>query len=320
MASIGQERGFPAPQGGAGELVAALVRRLSSRGARISCDTPVEGIEIRNGRAVAVRTSGGDVVTVRRAVIGAVDALTLFRRLIGEQHLPSSVVSDLEHFQLDNATVKVDWALDRPVPWTADGARRAGTIHLADSMDELTLSSAQLACSLIPARPLIVAGQMTTTDPTRSPPGTETLWAYAHVPQEPKGDAGGNLTGAWTAAEVAEFADRMEARIEEHAPGFRATIKARHVMAPADMQARNPSLINGALNAGTAQIYQQLVFRPTPGFGRPTTPVPNVYLASGSAHPGGGVHGAPGANAAAVALRRARVRQLTHLGGAADRR
>lgn len=76
------------------------------------------------------------------------------------------------------------------------------------------------------------------------------------------------------------------------------------------MQQLNPSLVHGALNVGTAQLYQQLVFRPTPGLGRPTTPVRNVYLASGSAHPGGGVHGAPGANAAALALRRDLPRRL----------
>jgi phytoene dehydrogenase-like protein len=76
------------------------------------------------------------------------------------------------------------------------------------------------------------------------------------------------------------------------------------------MQALNPSLVHGALNVGTAQLYQQLIFRPTPGLGRPTTPIGNVYLASGSAHPGGGVHGAPGANAATLAIRHDRRRRL----------
>jgi phytoene dehydrogenase-like protein len=75
------------------------------------------------------------------------------------------------------------------------------------------------------------------------------------------------------------------------------------------MQELNPSLVHGALNVGTAQLHQQLIFRPTPGLGRPTTPIRNVYLASGSAHPGGGVHGAPGANAATLAIRRARRRR-----------
>jgi phytoene dehydrogenase-like protein len=154
-------------------------------------------------------------------------------------------------------------------------------------------------------------GQMTTTDPTRSPRGTETLWAYTHVPQAVRGDAGGAITGAWTASEVEEFADRIEARIEAKAPGFRDRILARHVLGPPAMQRLNPSLVNGALNLGTAQIHQQLIFRPTPAMGRPSTPVRNVYLASASAHPGGGVHGAPGANAATLAIRREALRRWT---------
>jgi phytoene dehydrogenase-like protein len=244
-------------------------------------------------------------------VVGAVDAITLYRDLIGEDHLPPAVVDDLARFQFDNATVKVDWALDGPVPWEAEPARRAGTVHLTDSLDDLTMYNAQLACGVIPAKPLVVVGQMTTTDLTRSPAGTEVLWAYAHVPQNVRGDAGGDLTGAWTSSEVEEFADRIETRIESKAPGFRDRIRARHVMGPPRMQELNPSLVHGALNVGTAQLYQQLVFRPTPGLGRPTTPVRNVYLASGSAHPGGGVHGAPGANAATLAIRHDRRRRWT---------
>ena len=315
LCSLGQELGYPAVRGGAGELTAALVRRLESRGGRVVYDAPVESLEIRDRRAVAVRTTHGQVVPVKRAVIGAVDAITLYRQLIGEDHLPPGVVADLGHFQFDNATVKVDWALDGGVPWTAEAARRAGTVHLADSMDDLTMYNAQLACGVIPAKPLIVVGQMTTTDPSRSPPGTEALWAYAHVPQRVRGDAGGSLTGAWTASEVQTFADRIEARIEAKAPGFRDRILARHVLGPPAMQQRNPSLVGGAVNAGTTQLYQQLIFRPTPGLGRPTTPVRNVYLASGSAHPGGGVHGAPGANAATLAIRRDARRRLSSPAG-----
>jgi phytoene dehydrogenase-like protein len=306
LCSLGQELGYPAVKGGAGELTAALVRRLEARGGQLICDAPVQALEVRGGRAVAVRTVEGQVVPVGRAVIGAVDAITLYRHLIGEDHLPPGVVADLGRFQFDNATIKVDWALNGPVPWEVEPARRAGTVHLADSLDELTMYSAQLACGVIPAKPLIVVGQMTTTDPTRSPAGTEALWAYAHVPQTVRGDAGGSITGAWTPSEVEAFADRIEARIEAKAPGFRDRILARHVLGPPAMQELNPSLVHGALNVGTAQLYQQLIFRPTPGLGRPTTPVRNVYLASGSAHPGGGVHGAPGANAATLAIRRAR--------------
>lgn len=96
--------------------------------------------------------------------------------------------------------------------------------------------------------------------------------------------------------------ERIEERVERLAPGFRSSIVGRHVFAPSAMQAENPNLDLGAIGGGTAQLHQQLVFRPVPGFGRPETPVAGLYLASSSAHPGGGVHGAAGANAARAAL------------------
>lgn len=101
---------------------------------------------------------------------------------------------------------------------------------------------------------------------------------------------------------VAGFVERIEERVERLAPGFRSSIVGRHVFAPSAMQAENPNLDLGAIGGGTAQLHQQLVFRPVPGFGRPETPVAGLYLASSSAHPGGGVHGAAGANAARAAL------------------
>src|SRR5688500_13716251 len=94
----------------------------------------------------------------------------------------------------------------------------------------------------------------------------------------------------------------MEEQIEALAPGFRALIRGRHVLSPAGLQARNRSLVGGATNGGTAQLHQQLVFRPVPGLARAETPVAGLYLGSSSAHPGGGVHGACGANAARAAL------------------
>jgi len=148
-----------------------------------------------------------------------------------------------------------------------------------------------------------VLGQMTTADPTRSPAGTESAWAYTHLPHV-----------QFTADRLAEHAGRLEAVIEARAPGFGSRILARRVQTPADLQAAEANLVGGALNGGTAAIHQQLVFRPVPGLGGAETPVDGVYLASASAHPGGGVHGGPGANAARAALRR------TGLGGTVRRR
>jgi len=98
--------------------------------------------------------------------------------------------------------------------------------------------------------------------------------------------------------------------VEELAPGFRGLMRARHVFSPAGLERANRNLVGGALNGGTAQLHQQFVFRPTSGLGRPETPVRGLYLASSSAYPGGGVHGAPGANAARAALTAARLRRI----------
>ena len=302
LMSLGQEHGFPVPVGGAGQLTAALVRRLERVGGRLECGQRVDRVLVSGERAVGVRTADGQQVGVRRAVLADVGAPALYRRLLAEVALPDYVHKALERFQYDHGTVKVDWALSGPVPWIAEGARGAGTVHVADGIDELTRTSAQLATGRVPDAPYLIVGQMTTADPTRSPAGTESMWCYAHVPHRVRGDAGGEITGRWDAAEGERFADRMQARIERLAPGFGERVIGRHVFTPPMLEAANENLVGGAVNGGTAQLHQQLVFRPVPGLGRPETPVRGLYLASASAHPGGGVHGAPGANAAHAAL------------------
>lgn len=305
LACLGQEVGFPVPEGGAGSLTGALVDRLRSRGGEVVCSSPVTEVVIRRGRAVAVRTSGGETVDARRAVLADVSATALYLRLVGEDHLPPGVLDDLRRFQWDTSTVKVDWALSRPVPWSSPEAADAGTVHVADDFNNLTEFAAHLAMGLLPARPFLLFGQQSRADPSRSPTGTETAWAYTHVPRRLLGDAAGRIdiggdrdAAGW----LGPFLERVEDRIEALAPGFRSTILGRHCFAPAQMEAENPNLDLGAINGGTSQLHQQLVFRPLPGVGRPETPVCGLYLASSSAHPGGGVHGAAGANAARAAM------------------
>src|SRR4029453_6696653 len=139
----------------------------------------------------------------------------------------------------------------------------------------------------------------TTADPAHSPPGTESVWAYTHLPHRK----------SWSDDEIAGHVERMEAVLEAYAPGFSRLVVGRNVFSPADLERENPSLVGGALGGGTAAAFQQLFLRPVPGLGRADTPVDRLFLASASAHPGGGVHGAPGANAARAAL--ARDRALT---------
>jgi phytoene dehydrogenase-like protein len=311
LCGIGQRHGFPVPEGGAGRLTDALVARLEAAGGEVRCGERVERVSVEHGRAVGVRLAGGDTIPARRAVLADVGAPQLYDELLaGCPEVPARTRRQLARFQYDNSTIKLDWALDGPVPWSSPEARRAGTVHVAESLDLLSESTGLLERQIIPARPFLIFGQYGMTDPTRSPPGTETAWAYSHVPQHARGDAGGELTGRWDRDELERFAQRMEAEVERLAPGFAKRITARSVLGPRELEAHDRNLVGGALNGGTSKLHQQLVFRPFPGAGRPETPIGALLLASASAHPGGGVHGAPGAIAAAALLHRLRPRLL----------
>ena len=219
LTGLGSEFGFPVPEGGAGQLTAALVRRLTERGGVVRCNAPVVRIVVRDRRAVAVVLADGEEIAAPRGVLADVGAPALYRDMVGEDHLPARVVADLDRFQYDPATFKVDWALSGPIPWRTEAATHAGTVHLCEGMDGFTQVAADLAQDRIPAHPFVLVGQMNKADPTRSPEGTETVWAYTHVPLRVRGDAGGDLTGKWDASEVEAFADRVEDEVEALRPG-----------------------------------------------------------------------------------------------------
>jgi len=303
---LGQTVGFPVPEGGAGKLSEAMRDRFVAKGGAAVCNAEVTKITVAHGRAVGVRVHD-QLVTARRAVLADVAAEHLYGRLVGFDELPQRVRDKMTAFRRDPGTVKVDYALSAPVPWRTPPPYPAGTVHISDSYQELVTSFAQLSSGSIPDRPFLLMGQMTTADPSRSPAGTESLWAYTHVPQRVRGDAGGNLTGTWDADEAEQFADRMQDRIEQHAPGFSQRIIARRILTPSELERRDANLIGGSINGGTAALDQQLIFRPIPGLGRASTPIRGLYLASASAHPGGSVHGACGMNAARAALAAARL-------------
>ena len=295
LAMLGQHHGFPVPVGGADQLVEALVRRLAARGGELRLASPVTAVEVRGRRATGVRLASGERIVARRAVLADVPAPILYSDLLGEDRLPAKFSEDLQRFQWDAPTLKVDWALKGRVPWIAEGARGAGTVHLGVDLDGLTRYAADLATRRMPEAPFLLFGQMTTADPSRSPAGTESAWAYTHLPHGIEFDE----------AVVAEQVQRIEAILERHAPGFGELVVGRYVQSPARLQQENPALVHGAVNGGTAQLHQQLVFRPVPGLGGASTPIDRLFLAGSSAHPGGGVHGAPGSNAARTALARA---------------
>jgi len=296
LAMLAQQHGFPVPEGGAQRLTDAMVARLAARGGTVACAAPVTRVVVGHGRALGVGTADGRWYRARRAVLADVAAPALYLDLVGAGHLPSGLVADLGRMRYDHATVKVDWALSGPVPWRDPAAAGAGTLHVGVDLAGMSRFASTVSVGEVPDELLLICGQMSTCDPTRSPAGTETLWAYTHVPLRP----------AWPADAVAEVAARMEAVLERHAPGFGARVLARHVAGPEELERENPNLVGGSLGGGTSAVYQQAFLRPVPGLGRADTPIDRLYLASAAAHPGGGVHGGPGANAARAALARDR--------------
>jgi phytoene dehydrogenase-like protein len=302
LSMLGQTVGYPAPSGGAGRLAEALAARFEARGGDLRCNSEVVAIEVDRGHVSAVETRE-ERFEGNGAVLADVAASHLYGRIIAHESLPGRIRRGMQNFSLDPGTVKVDWALDGTVPWATTPPYAAGTVHVADSVEQLSSAMAQVTANSIPATPFLLTGQMTTTDPTRSPEGTESLWAYTHVPHDAAYDAGdGGIRGVWDRDDCERMADRMQKRLVEQAPDFESRILARRVLGPREMEARDANLIGGALNGGTANLQQQLIFRPVAGLGRAETGIAGLFLASASAHPGGGVHGAPGMNAAKAAL------------------
>jgi phytoene dehydrogenase-like protein len=294
LALLAMGGGFRVPIGGARAITHALLRRINEAGGIVQLGTHVDTLVVRRRKVVAVRTGKNEEIAVRRAVLADVGAPALFLRLLPSSAVPWWLGAAMRRFRYGWGTFKMDWALASAVPWTAAEAREAAVVHTGDSIFDLDHFTQQVRGGKLPDNPYLVIGQQSLLDPSRAPPGCQTLWAYSHVPSQ--------MAGGWTAHREA-FADRIEQRIEGLAPGFRALIRARHIAGPDDLEAMDENLVGGDLGGGSARFSQQLFFRPAFPYFRHRTPVRGVYLASASAHPGAGVHGACGWNAARMALR-----------------
>jgi phytoene dehydrogenase-like protein len=293
LAFLAAGTGFPVPAGGARSLAEALLRRLTEAGGQLRLGTRAEQVVVRQGRAVAVRTAAGEEIAVRKAVLADVGAPALFLKMLAERAATWWLRRCMRHFRYAWGTFKMDWALSAPVPWLSAEARESAVVHAGDSLDDLRIFTRQVRAGELPSNPYLVVGQQSLADPSRAPPGGQTLWAYSHAPSA--------VSGGWGAHREA-FADRIERRIERLAPGFGQLIRGRHIASPADLEAMDENLVGGDLGGGSSGLDQQLIFRPAFPYFRYRTPVRGLYLASASAHPGGGVHGACGYNAALAAL------------------
>ena len=284
---MGHAVGWPSPAGGAQRLTDALVGYLRELGGEVRTGALVESIETACGGVSAVRIAGGERLEARLVIA---DVMPHALAALAGEALSSRYRSLLRRYRYGPATVKVDWALDGEIPWEAPDVRGAGTVHVGGNEDELvrTIADSQ---DRLPGRPFLLLGQQSLGDPSRAPAGRHTAWAYTRGPQ----------VGIDWRAEVAAHVDRIEAQVERFAPGFRDVILARHVMGPADLQARDQNLVGGDVGGGSYRL-RQVVFRPVPRLSPYRTPVRGLYLGSAAAFPGGAVHGVPGDAAARAAL------------------
>jgi phytoene dehydrogenase-like protein len=179
---------------------------------------------------------------------------------------------------------KMDFALDRPIPWRDPACAEAGTVHVGGTFAEMARSEHDAWHGRAADRPFVLVTQPSRFDPSRAPAGRHTAWAYCHVPH----------------ASTVDMSSRIESQIERFAPGFRDTILARSVMGPADLERRNANYVGGDIGAGVTD-FVQLFARPT--WRMYATPARGLYLCSASTPPGVGVHGMCGYHAATLALR-----------------
>ncbi len=269
LGAAGHAVGWPLPRGGSQKISDALAGVLRELGGEIETGRRVQSLhELPPSRAVLL-----DLSVWRAAEVAG-------------SRLPSAYQRKLARFPHGPGIFKVDYALDGPIPWRAESCRRAGTVHLGSSLEEIAAGERDVANGRLPARPFVLLAQQSLFDPTRAPAGKHTVWAYCHVPLGCPKDR--------TAA--------IEAQIERFAPGFGALVLARRSSGPSQMEASNASLEGGDISGGSNSLWR-LLARPVFSANPYRMPARGLYLCSSSTPPGGGVHGMCGYHAARAALR-----------------
>ncbi|HEX2191264.1 MAG TPA: NAD(P)/FAD-dependent oxidoreductase [Longimicrobiaceae bacterium] len=270
LAAAGHAVGWPIARGGSRSIAEALASLLRSLGGEIVTGAPVESVdELRGVRTVLLDLTPRQVLRVAG------------HRLHGRYRRA------LERFRYGAGSFKMDWALSGPIPWRNPECRRAATVHLGGTLDEVAASEHAPLAGEVAEKPFVLLVQPTLFDPSRAPEGKHVAWAYCHVP---------------FGCDV-DMTEAMEDQIERFAPGFRDVVIARSTMDPSGLERHNPNLVGGDISAG-AMTLRQVFFRPAFRVNPYSTPLPGVYLCSASTPPGGAVHGMCGYYAAQAALRR----------------
>ncbi len=269
-ALLAHSAGWPMVRGGSQNLSFALAAIFTSLGG-----------EIRTGHWV----HGLDDIPPAKAVLFDLTP----RQILGIAglELPWSYRAQLARYRYGVGVFKVDYALESPAPWLAEAARRAGTLHLGGTLEEISDSERKVWRGEHPDHPFVIFVQQSQFDATRAPMGKHTAWAYCHVPSGSRRD----------------MTVQIESQIERFAPGFRDRILARHTMNSQKIEAYNPNYVGGDINGGVQDI-RQLFTRPVPRLNPYVIPGTSCFLCSSSTPPGGGVHGMCGFHAARTALKR----------------
>jgi phytoene dehydrogenase-like protein len=261
--------GWPVVVGGSARITDALAAALTDAGGSIETGRWVRSLaELPSATAVLLDVSP-------RALA-----------LLAGDRLPAGYRAALRRFRYGPGACKVDFALSGPVPWTNQACRRAGTLHLGGSFEQVAAAEAEVAAGKHPQDPYVLVVQPGVADSSRAPVGQQTLWTYCHVP------SGSDV----------DMTDRIEAQIERFAPGFRDLILARAVRTAAGEEAYNPNYVGGDIGVGL-QSLRQTVLRPVARWNPYRTPIRGVYLCSSATPPVPGVHGRCGEFAALTALR-----------------
>ncbi len=294
---LGHAVGWPSPEGGAGAITGALARLLHELGGETRTSAPAARVLARGGRVIGVELADGEKLAARTVIATTPPhgLVALAGDALGDAYTRRAL-----RFRYGPQTMKFDWALDAPIPWENEDARRAGTVHVGGTVPELRSALHQVSSGRLPDQPFLLSGQQSIADPTRAPAGKHTAWAYTHTP-----------AGVDWARERAPFADAVELQIERFAPGFRDCVLARRIMSPGDLEARNPSLPGGDVGHGSYAM-DQLIFRPLPSLNPYATPLGGLFIGGASTFPGGAVHGVNGHAAARAALRERRIPRVAH--------
>jgi phytoene dehydrogenase-like protein len=261
--------GWPAAAGGSQRVADALVKIVEENGGRIDCGRHVEALgDLPESRVVLFDTSAEQFAD------------------IAEPELPKRYVRKLRRFRNGPGIFKIDYALSAPIPWSAPECRRAGTVHLGGTWEEVAAAEEVVHAGKHPQKPFVLVVQASLFDPARAPRDKHTGWAYCHVPN----------------GSTVDMTEAIENQIERFAPGFRDTVIAKKTMNTEQVEARNANYAGGDISAG-AMTLKQTLFRPTSSWVSYATPNPKLYLCSASAPPGPGIHGMAGWNAARLVLR-----------------